>query len=478
MHRREFVRVASAAPIVFLPRITTRSLGRPERSPLIRPVELAPTGQRLIARAAPAAIAPGRAAAVWTVATDRHAAVAPTIRIRTGEAFSIELENRLAEPTILHWHGLHVPEAADGHPRLAIDPGERYRYSFPMLNRAGTYWYHAHPHTRTGIQVYRGMSGLLLVGDDAEDALGLPSGEREIPLLIHDRRVVGEEYAFNPAMHERMEGFLGDTPFGNGAPDPAVEVDAALHRLRVVNTTGARILRLGLSTGAPMTLIGVDGGLLDAPVRLDWLDLGTGERADLLVDLSAVPVGERVMLRSLPFTAPGGMGMGRMMGGGKPQGAEIDLLELRVTRAAQEPTWSPGAFPSIAAIDPGSADRTREFLFQSAMMRHTINGRAFEMDRIDEEVPFGSTEIWRFTNAGPFPHPVHMHEVQFQVLSREGGRGRLFPWEAGWKDTVLVFPGETVSVIATFDHHRGRYLMHCHNLMHEDMGMMLNFAVV
>ncbi len=478
MRRREFVKCTAVGPLATsLPFRLSRSVIA-ERAPLIRPDEVRPDDLQLVARAAPATIAPGREATVWTVAAEHHAAVAPTIRTRTGETAAITLENRLDEPTILHWHGLHVPEAADGHPRLAIGTGERYRYEFPVINRAGTYWYHAHPHMRTGIQVYRGMAGLLLIGDDAEDALGLPSGAREIPLLIHDRRVVGEEYAFDPVMHERMEGFLGDTPFGNGVPDPTVEVDSALHRLRVVNTTGARILRLGLSTGAPMTLIGVDGGLLAAPTRIDAIELGTGERADLLVDFSGLAVGERVMLRSLPFAAPGGMGMGRMVAGGLPQGAALDLLEFVVTRAVREPAWAPGSFPPIDQIDSESADRTREFRFQSAMMRHTINGRAFEMDRIDEEIPFGSTEIWRFTNDGPFPHPVHMHEVQFRVLSREGGRGRLFPWEAGWKDTVLVFPGETVSVIATFDHHRGRYLMHCHNLMHEDMGMMMNYGVV
>jgi len=110
-------------------------------------------------------------------------------------------------------------------------------------------------------------------------------------------------------------------------------------------------------------------------------------------------------------------------------------------------------------------------------MMHTINGRMFEMERVDERVRFGAIEIWRFVNDGPFPHPVHMHAVHFQVLSRTGGRNRVLPWEAGWKDTVLVLPGETVEVIARFDSHRGMFLLHCHNLEHEDMGMMMNFQI-
>lgn len=112
------------------------------------------------------------------------------------------------------------------------------------------------------------------------------------------------------------------------------------------------------------------------------------------------------------------------------------------------------------------------------MMQHAINGRAFDMERIDETVRFGDTEIWTFMNDSPFPHPVHMHEVQFHVIERSNGRAQVMPWECGPKDTVLVFPGERVSVAATFDSYRGRFLMHCHNMIHEDVGMMLNYEIV
>jgi len=137
----------------------------------------------------------------------------------------------------------------------------------------------------------------------------------------------------------------------------------------------------------------------------------------------------------------------------------------------------PSAFLTIPPIDVAAVTRTREFHFRSAMMMHSINGRNFDMDRVDETVPFGATERWVFINDGPFPHPVHMHAVHFRVEARTGGRNQLFPWEQGWKDTVLVYPGERVSVIAKFDSHRGRFLMHCHNLEHEDHGMMMNFDI-
>lgn len=168
-----------------------------------------------------------------------------------------------------------------------------------------------------------------------------------------------------------------------------------------------------------------------------------------------------------------------MMGGGAqvPQGAELDLAEFVVVREGRPSGPVPPRLGTIARLTRASAERERVFRFDSRMMLHTINGRAFEMERVDERVRFGATELWRFINDGPFPHPVHMHAVHFQVLSRTGGRARVFPWERGWKDTVLLYPGEAVDVVTRFDSHRGLYLLHCHNLEHEDLGMMLNFQV-
>jgi FtsP/CotA-like multicopper oxidase with cupredoxin domain len=107
-----------------------------------------------------------------------------------------------------------------------------------------------------------------------------------------------------------------------------------------------------------------------------------------------------------------------------------------------------------------------------------INGKLYDMHRIDFSVPFGKTERWRFRTNGNAPHPVHVHGASFQVVSRTGGRNRLYPWEAGWKDTVLLEDRETVEVLVRFDAYKGVYLMHCHKLEHEDMGMMSNFEVV
>lgn len=500
VQRRQFFRLAAVAGLAPLVRPQVARSAHPghrpgfapvlpgalPRAPLIKPPVLRGPELLLRAQEQSAEIAPGVMARVWSPGPGP---VGPTIEGRTGDQLRIRLDNALPESTILHWHGLRVPEAADGHPRLAIAPGGRYDYDVPLIDRAGTYWYHSHAHHRTGIQAYRGMAGMLLIRDEHEDRLGLPGGDHELPMLVQDRRLAADgTFEYEPVMHEQMEGYFGDAPFVNGIRLPSQDVETTTYRLRIANATSSRILRLALSNGASFTLIGVDGGLLEAPVTLPTIDLGTGERVDVLVNFARERVGSTVSLLSAAFPSParmGGMGMGRGMGGGMgrmgaggvPQGGEMTLVEFRVTRSVSPVAWRPVPMPRLVLPDARRASKTRTFSFESAMMRHGINGRTFDMERMDETVRFGDTELWTFVNDSPFPHPVHVHETQFHVLERTGGRAEVMPWERGLKDTVLVLPGERVSVAATFDSYRGRFLMHCHNMIHEDMGMMLNFAI-
>jgi FtsP/CotA-like multicopper oxidase with cupredoxin domain len=427
----------------------------------------------------------------------------PVIRLRRGQHVRVRFANKLGEDSIVHWHGLDVPESADGHPRLAIGHGHEYVYEFEVTNRAGTYWYHPHPHMRTGAQVYQGLAGLLLVQDVEEDALALPSGGAELLCVLQDRQFdARNQLVFHGGgMMEMMNGFLGDRVLVNGQPQPTTEVDAGWHRLRVLNGSNARIYKLAWSHDLQMAVIGGDGGVLEKPSYRQALTLAPGQRADLLLDLTSLAAGREVHLESQAFAeaeagAGGMMGMrgGRMMGmrGGRsnvPNGAPLRVMTLR-TRARKGPAFR--VPDRLSSFDPAwsltAAPPIRRVPLTFQRMEWLLGGRTFAMRDVspEETVAAGSTRLWEFVNM-PNPmgmeaaHPIHMHGRQFRVIDRTGGRAmntlRAGIVDDGWRDTVLVLPGETVRVQVTFTRHPGLYLYHCHILEHEDMGMMRNFRV-
>lgn len=374
----------------------------------------------------------------------------PTFRANSGDAASILFSNGLLDETTVHWHGMIVPTAADGQPQDGIDPGATYVYGFTVNQRAALNWYHPHPHLMTGEQVALGLAGAFIVNDAEEAALRLPVGPYEVPLIVRDASL---DRAGNLIYNPTSSGFLGKIPLVNGTRDPYLDVDRAVYRFRVLNGATARIFRIALSSGAPFILIGNDGGLLVTSASLGQIEFGPGERLDLLVDFGGLVSGTKVMLRDV--------------------NAGWDLLEFRVGAGSGAGSIPTGTLSTIVPLTAPIV--TREFSFDG-MTR--INGLEWHPDRIDFQVPFGQTELWRFTTGGNAPHPVHIHGASFQVQSRRGGRAAVFPWERGWKDTVLLLDGETVEVLIRFDGNRGRYLIHCHKLEHEDQGMMTNFEVI
>ena len=404
----------------------------------------------------------------------------PTIRKQRGDKVQIRFENNIGQESIIHWHGLIVPPDMDGHPKDAFTEGS-YDYEYTINQRAGTYWYHPHPHRITGPQVYKGLAGFYLVEDEEEQSLNLPSGDYEIPLVIQDRRVNGNEIVYNPSMPDRMmSGFLGDLIMVNGVPTPFHEVGPGYYRLRILNGSNARIYNLAFENDAPFTVIGTDGGLLPKPIETNELLLAPGERTDIIVDFSTGFDREKVKLISKPFNIPSGgmMGMQNMMGSDFEQGTGFSIMEFRITKPDGNTSFElPEQLSTSEFPDENDATTTRPVQLDMQMGQgHTINGRLFEMERVDVEVNQGDTEIWEFINNSNFPHPMHVHAVHFKVLERSGNRG-LLPTETGWKDTVLVMPGERVKVIMKFYAPKGMYVFHCHNLEHEDAGMMANFQI-
>jgi len=226
--------------------------------------------------------------------------LAPTLRFKKGQKVRLFLNNNLPAQSILHWHGLHVPANMDGNPMYAIDRGETYVYEFEILNRAGTYFYHSHVHGVTARQVYSGLAGLLIVSDDQEQALNLPSGDYDVPLVIQDRSFDDQnQLAYSAHMMQRMQGFLGDQILVNGRPDFVLPVATRAYRLRLVNGSNSRIYKLAWDDGTPLTVIGVDGGLLESPEQHAYVMLAPGERVELWMDFSGRAVGTELALRSL-----------------------------------------------------------------------------------------------------------------------------------------------------------------------------------
>jgi FtsP/CotA-like multicopper oxidase with cupredoxin domain len=281
-------------------------------------------------------------------------------------------------------------------------------------------------------------------------------------------------------MEEIMAGYMGENIMVNGVHAPYLQVAAQMYRLRILNGSNARIYNLALSDNADMILIGNDGGLLQQPVTVKDILIGPGERLDVLVNFAGISMGTEVFLRSKIFSH-----------GGDAQGVQdFSILKFVISIPAAVSYTVPAQLSSIPVLSPSTAVKTRTFSISNAMehhgvpmndgmpMRHRINGKLYDGKRIDETVAANTHEIWEFDNSkGDEPHPMHLHGVFFQVISRTGGRGKIIASESGWKDTVMVMPGEKVKVIIPFENNPGKFVFHCHNLEHEDDGMMLQYQL-
>ena len=477
---------------------------------------------KIRATAASFALLPGRESPFLLYQTE-HAGKAyqnPIFRIESGARFAATLDNALTEPTIIHWHGLHTPATMDGHPKDTVAPGGRYEYDFTVRNRGGTYWYHTHAHELTAKQAYNGLASFFLVEDDDQrklsKALDLQLGVTDLPLVIQDKRFDAQgKLLYKPNAHESMMGWLGDIVLANLTPNAVQTVTPRTYRLRLLNGSNSRIYRLAFVNGTTLlnfTVIGTDGGLIERPEAVTEAFLAPGERLDVLFDAGQAQVGADIFLKSLAFDAMENEGMGGMGGGmsgmggmsGKgmgsmmgdmsssrlPLGMAFNILKLSVIAGDRVTAAMPATLSQVKAISTvGAIERKIEL--SMGHMRFLINGLSFRMDEIAFEVKRGATEIWSISNpAIGMPHPMHLHGFSFQVLERLNsppqvsttggyGKGRTVS-DLGWKDTVLVWPGETVRIAIDFTHDFAgsqTYLFHCHNLEHEDGGMMINFRV-
>ncbi len=462
---------ALSAPALFRPRTAFAEAGRPFIQPPLNEGRFE-NGRRVF----DLTVAPGLHEFRPDIATDTIGIDAtflgPILAARAGDRLRMNVGNRIGEPMTLHWHGLHLPAAADGGPHQEIAPGAVWSPEFDLMQKAGTFWFHGHQHERTGAHVWAGMAGVLRVTDEEEAALPLPRshGEDDFTLVLQDRRFDADgqmPYAMN--MHDRMAGMQGDVMLVNGQTSPVLEVDAPMIRLRIVNGANGTFYGLHFADNRTFHQIASDGGLLAAPIPMPGAILSPGERGEFLVDLSD---GAAVMLRAETFGAEVAM-MGTS--------GVHDVMEIR-PRAARPAPALPERLADLPALPDATGEDRRFDLAMTGMGMmgdFTINGMGYDHSRIDFAVPLGATETWTWTNTTPMLHPIHIHDVQFRILSRNGQPPA--DHEAGLKDTVLIRPQETVALRLSFTDYADPvlpYMYHCHILEHEDAGMMGQFTVV
>ena len=426
-------------------------------------------------------------------------------------------------PVVTHLHGGHNRSDSDGLPDAWFTPGFAQTgrlfnetYTYDNDQEAATFWYHDHALGITRLNVYAGLAGFFIVRDDNEDALvaahHLPTGPYEVPFVIQDRRFDafgGLLYPFEPdGPNEPPEvtvlpEFFGDVILVNGQAWPALEVEPRQYRFRMLNGSDSRFYSLFLSSGQPFHQIGTDDALLDAPVALDRLVIAPGERQDIVIDFSAPALlGSTIILKNTA-RAPFPMGdpadprtVGQIMAFRVTKPLDVSVYPLTTLPANLRPINGP-----IVPL-PTPVRSRKLLLFEGKddfgrilpLLGTTEQGGLDWDDEITENPGLHDTEVWEIHNTTVDAHPIHLHEVAFQVLDRQKFRAEQAPNgalsnirylgaprrpaanEVGWKDTVQMFPGEVTRIVARFDL-PGEYVWHCHILSHEDHEMMRKYFI-
>jgi bilirubin oxidase len=411
----------------------------------------------------------------------------PVLRMKKGQVVKMEVTNNLSEVAALHWHGMILPATEDGGPHQAIEPNKTWEAEWKILNEPSTLFYHSHTHNQTGQQVWRGLAGQMQIIDEERDAeLGIPHqyGEDDYPVILMDRAFdeSGEFYYNNTRMH-KMRGMHGDVMLVNGVANSVLKPKKTLVRLRLHNASNARFYHLVFSDNRPFQVIASDGGLLDSPTTLRQIRLAPAERAEILVDLS-----DRKPITLKSIKGYGNLSMG-MMGGNNDSDLDqdFDLLHIDSSQSKRSPAFKTTQLITLPDWSNVTVAKTRAMNLEMQMGPRmmfssggfAINGKAMDMNVINEVVHANTFEIWELKNASIMHHPFHVHNTQFRVLDRNGQAP--YPWENGLKDTVTVHADETVRIIFPTGPYRNSkvpYMYHCHILEHEDAGMMGQFTVV
>jgi spore coat protein A len=382
---------------------------------------------------------------------------------------------------VTHVHGAKAPPESDGYPEDWTTPGQSSLFHYPNRQEAATLWYHDHAMGIERLNQYAGLLGVYLIRDGAEDALDLPRGAYELPLVLCDR-LFGRDgqlrYSTSGAPDAPwISEIYCDAHLVNGKLFPYLDVEPRRYRFRVVNASNSRFYDLSLSGGETFHQIGTDQGLLPSPVPLTALTLAPAERADLLVDFGGV-AGQKILLKSQAF----------------------ELMQFRVAAGpGARSTPLPSRLRPVRKIPESAAVKTRALTLneyhdpKTHRMLMLLDGKHWH-EPVTEKPELDSVEIWRLMNLTEDSHPIHLHLVRFQILDRQlfdadeyrtSGKLELVRTpmppaanEAGWKDTVRVDPGTITRIIVKFEGYAGRYVWHCHLLEHAANEMMRPLEVV
>jgi len=435
---------------------------KPEIVPWARPMPVAPVLRPLVSTAkqevyqlsierTTAEILPGLPSPVMGFGGQF---VGPTIRAKTGRKTLVMVHNKMDEAANVHLHGGHVAPEHDGHPKDVVEPGATRLYLYPNSQQGTTLWYHDHSHGTEAAHVYLGLHGAYIIEDDSERGLNLPSGAYDIPILLRDIQFddSGNIVVFDDPTKRTVV-------LANGVPQPYFEVAARKYRFRLINSANQRVFKLKIA-GDSFTRIGSDGGLLANTLELEELVLSSAERSDVVIDFSKYPIGSKIVVTD----AVAG-----------------EILRFDVVRRASDPSRVPATLRPLPVMPLSTVDRVVDLAFvfkPNDRPDGTINGKVFDMDRVDFTIKRGATETWLIKSSDPtgVKHNFHLHLVQFRVLERNGGPP--LPGDAGLKDTIPIVAGDTVKVQATFGPYTGRYVYHCHFLEHSWIGMMAQLEIV
>ena len=410
----------------------------------------------------------------------------PTIKVERGTKAYLRVRNQMPAThpraghllySSTHLHGSASLPQFDGYASDIVHTGFAKDYEYPNDQPARTLWYHDHAVHNTAPNVYSGLVGQYHMHDELERAL-LPQGRFDVAVTISDAMFAENgELGYDD---NDQSGVYGDVILVNGRPWPVMQVQRRIYRFRLLNGCVSRSFRFRLSTGDPVVMVATDGGLMPRAQTVSQWRHASGERYEVLIDFRNYQPGQRVELVNLSNDNNIDYDhTGKVMA--------FDVVDAPVDTS--DPTWNtlPGELDpgnEVMALKPTYAMIRRHFRLKRDDLtdKWTIDGQTWadvvesNYRRIVANPELNSTEIWEFENSsGGWFHPMHIHLVDFKII---GGEDRAtYSYEQGPKDVVYVGEGETVHLLMKFGPHRGRYMIHCHNLPHEDHDMMVQFRV-